>query len=452
MEKDYPRAAVERAMKVQEIILRAIGKRITWMQAAEILRISDRSMRRWRERYEKYGYDGLFDRRLGKPSPKQVPLETVEKVLTLYREKYFDFNVLHFHEKLVEEHGIDLSYTWVKTALQGAGLVKKAKKRGQHRKRRERRPMAGMMLHIDASKHQWFGDGRWHDLITVMDDATSDIYYAQFVDEESTATVMAALRDVVERKGIFCSLYSDRASHFWHTAVAGQVVDRQELTQVGRALSDLGIEMIPAYSPQARGRCERSYKTWQGRLPQELRLAGVNSVEEANRFLREQYIAEYNRRFAVVAKVPGNAFLPVRGRDLDLIFSLQWERAVARDNTVRFANRVLQINKTKWWNTLAGCRVKVFQHFDETLTIRYGGHIVGRFSAEGEPLEDAKAKKSAKPPAQKKRAMETAAMWEHVEKPNNGFTTSSHNAWKTRSKKRSEFPTVPTARAASSIK
>lgn len=442
MWKEYSKAAVERAMKVQEVILRAMSGQILWSQAASIIGVSDRTMRRWRERYEEHGYDGLFDRRLGKPSPKQVPLETVEKVLKLYRETYFDFNVRHFHEKLVADHGITLSYTWVKTALQGAGLVRRAKKRGRHRKRRPRRPMPGMMLHIDASKHRWLGGHEWHDFITIMDDANSEIYYAQFVDEESTQTVMTALREVVERKGIFCSLYSDRASHFFQTPKRGDVVDRQELTQVGRALAQLGIEMIPAYSPQARGRMERSYKTWQGRLPQELRLRSISTVEEANLFLRESYISEYNRKFAVPATMSGNAFLKLgKERDLDLIFSLEWERVVARDNTVRIANRTLQINKQKWWNTLEGCRVKVCQHFDDTLTIRYGGHIVGRYTTDGQPIEEPGKTKRTK----NKTAMETAAAWKVVGKPKNGFPTTSHAAWKTRSKKRSEFPTVPTA-------
>ena len=252
--ESYPRAAVERAMKVQEVILRAMGKKINWWQAAEIIGISDRQMRRWRERYEEHGYDGLIDRRRGRPSQKRVPLAQVEQVLGLYREKYFDLNVRHFHEKLGAEHGIHLSYSWVKLALQGAGLVAKAGKRGIHRKRRERRPLPGMLLHIDGSRHQWFQDERWYDLIVILDDATSEIYYAQLVEEESTVTVMAALREVIERKGLFCALYSDRGSHFWLTPKAGDKVDPHRLTQVGRALRDLGVQMIPAYSPQARGR------------------------------------------------------------------------------------------------------------------------------------------------------------------------------------------------------
>src|SRR6266545_4409373 len=189
----YRKAAVERAMKVQEVILRAMAKKITWWQAAEILGISDRSMRRWRERYAEGGYDGLFDRRQGQPSPKRVPVALVEQVLGLYRDQYFDLNVRHFHEKLQEKHQIELSYTWVKAALQGAGLVKRGRKRGVHRKRRERRPLPGMLLHINGSRHRWFQDERWYDLLAILDDATSEIYYAQLVEEESSRTVMAAL-------------------------------------------------------------------------------------------------------------------------------------------------------------------------------------------------------------------------------------------------------------------
>jgi transposase InsO family protein len=393
--KVYRQAAMEKAMKIQEVILRAIDKKITWLQAAEIIRVSPRQLRRWRTGWEKYGYDGLFDRRLGKPSPKRVPLETVAEVLRLYREKYAGFSVQHFHEKLEKAHKIKLSYTWVKKALQGAGLVEKEAKRGVHRKKRERRPIPGLLLHIDASKHQWFQDARWHDLIVIMDDATSEVYYAQLVDEESTKTVMLALREVIEQKGAFCALYSDRASHFFSTPKAGDVVDRQRLTQVGRALAELKIEMIPAYSPQARGRSERSFGTWQGRLPQELQLKGITTVEKANKFLRDTYIAEFSRKFSVRPTQTGNAFLPVHGHDLELVFSLQYERVASKDNTVRVANLSLQIERTSWRSSLAGCRVKVHQHFDETFTILFAGRVVGRYSSEGAPLDDATGTKKA---------------------------------------------------------
>lgn len=370
-------------MKVQEVILRAMAKKITWWQAAEIIGISDRSMRRWRERYEASGYDGLFDRRRGKPSAKRVPLAQVEQVLGLYRDRYFDLNVQHFHEKLKEEHQIELSYTWVKQALQGAGLVKRGGKRGSHRKQRERRPLPGMLLHIDGSEHEWFQDERWYDLIVILDDANSEIYYAQLVEEESTLTVMAALRQVIEQKGLFCALYSDRGTHFWLTPKAGGKVDPHRLTQVGRALRELGVQMIPAYSPQARGRSERNFQTWQGRLPQELRLRGIKRVEEANRFLREHYIAEFNRRFQVSPAQRGTAFVPCRRKDLDLVFSLQFQRAVNRDNTVTFQNLTLQIERVSWRGTLAGCQVTVHQQLDGGLSLTHGPHLLGRYTAQG---------------------------------------------------------------------
>src|SRR5277367_2415274 len=382
----YSKAAMERAMKVQEVILRAMAKKITWWQAAEIIGISDRQMRRWRERLAEFGYDGLFDRRRGRPSPKRVPLATVEQVLGLYRDRYFDLNVRHFHEKLGEEHGIELSYSWVKAALQGAGLVTRGRKRGVHRKRRPRRPLPGMLLHIDGSRHRWFQDERWYDLIVILDDASSEIYYAQLVEEESTVTVMAGLREVIERKGLFCALYSDRGSHFWLTPKVGGKVDYHRRTQVGRALHELGVQMIPAYSPQARGRSERNFDTWQGRLPQELRLRQLRTLEAANRFLRKDYIPEINRRFQVVPKQRGNAFVPCRNRDLERIFSLQFERSVNRDNPVSFQNLSLQIERVRWRATLAGCQVVVHQHLNGTLSLTYGPHCLGRYDAVGAPL------------------------------------------------------------------
>ena len=331
-----------------------------------------------------------------------MPVAVVEEVLRLYQEKYFDLNVRHLHEKLREEHGIELSYTWVKLALQGAGLVKKARKRGVHRKRRPPRPLPGMLLHLDGSHHQWFQDDRWYDLIEVLDDATNATYYAQLVEEESTRTVMAALKEVIEQQGRFCALYSDRASHFFETPKAGGPVDPRRLTQVGRALKELGIEMIPAYSPQARGRSERRFGTWQGRLPQELRLRGIRTVEEANRFLRAHSIPEMNRKFGKPAAERGHAFVPVRGQDLDRIFSVQQERRVAHDNTVRWGDRVWQLERTRWRGTLAGCRVTICEHLDGRVSIVYGPHVVGRYTAEGKLLEDV-AGRTRKPGGDERR-------------------------------------------------
>jgi len=371
-------------MKLQDVLLKAMAKKISWWEAAEIIGVGDRTMRRWRERLETHGYSGLVDRRKGKPSDRRVPLATVEEVLRLYQGTYFDLNMRHFHEKLSEEHGIQLSYTGVQKALQGAGLVPRGRKRRKHRRRRERRPMAGMLLHIDGSKHQWFGDERWYDLIVILDDATSEIYYAQLVEEESTRTVMEGLRAVIESKGLFCALYSDRGSHFFVTPKAGEKVDKHRLTQVGRAMKELGVQMIPAYSPQARGRSERNFGTWQGRLPQELRLAGIHTVEGANRFLREHYIAEFNSKFTVAAARKETAFRRTSRPDLNWIFTVQTQRVVAKDNTVAMGDRHWQLEKSQFRSSLAGYTVTIHQHLDGNVSIRFGPHVVGRYTSTGE--------------------------------------------------------------------
>jgi len=380
----YTASEMERMLKLQDVLLKAMAKKITWWAAAEIIGVTDRTMRRWRERLEEHGYAGLADRRKGKAPSHRVPLATVEKVLGLYRDQYHDCNVRHFHEKLGEKHGIDLSYTWVYQALVGAGLVGKRRKRAPHRRRRERRPLPGMLLHIDGSKHRWFQDDRWYDLIVILDDATSEIYYAQLVEEESTRTVLQALREVVETKGLFCALYSDRGSHFFVTPKAGEAVDKSRLTQVGRAMKELGVQMIAAYSPQARGRSERNFGTWQGRLPQELRLAGITTPEEANRFLRERYIAEFNTRFAVKAAERGTAFRRCARTDLEWIFTVQTERVVAKDNTVAIKERSWQLDRSRFRHTLAGCTVIIHEHLNGDISIRYGPHVVGRFDKGGE--------------------------------------------------------------------
>lgn len=382
----YPAKSVERAMKFQEVILRAMSKQITWIQAAEILGMSDRNMRRYRNRLDKGGYDGLIDRRTQRPSRKRVPQATAEKVLALYREQYFDFNVRHFHEKLAEEHQIELSYTWVKNALQGAGLVGRKKKRGAHHKRRPRRPLPGMMLHIDGSRHAWLGsEHEQFDLVTLMDDATSEIYYGRFVDEENTETIMAGLRSVVESKGVFCALYSDRAAHFVCTPKGATKPDRTIRTQVSRALEQLGIELIPANSPQARGRCERSYGTLQGRLPQEMRQAGVQTVEQANAFL-PAFLVRHNEKFRIKAGEEGTAFVPHYGPDLNKIFSKQHERVVGNDNTVTFGRLRLQIQRQTFRFSMAKCRVLVCEHLDGTISVHYGPHVLGIYSHQGELL------------------------------------------------------------------
>lgn len=391
-------------MKIQEVILKAMSGKLKWCEAAEIIGVTDRTMRRWRAHYQEHGYSGLWDYRKCQPSPKRVPVEALEQVLQLYREQYYDFNVRHFHEKLVEVHGLKYSYTWVKTALQEAALIKKRKKRGSHRKRRPRRPLPGMMLHIDGSEHGWFGGETKYEFLVILDDATSEIYYAQFVEAESTRSVMGALREVIETKGLFCSVYSDRASHFFVTPKRGGPVDKSRPTQVGRALGELGVKMIAAYSPEARGRSERNFGTWQGRLPQELRLREITDPESANQFLRSHYIAEFNQKFAVPAAQKGSAFVRLRRKDLDWIFSVQHERTVNNDNTIAVENRVFQLDKTKWRNTLAGQTVTVHEHLDGRMSIRYGPHLIAQYAAVSLPPQAPRKRGTARPPTGRRAA------------------------------------------------
>ena len=384
-------------MRIQEVICRAISGQIHWFQAAEILGVSVRTMSRWKEYYKKRGYDGLFDRRRRRPSPKRVPYVQVEAVLRLFRERYSDFNVKHFHEKLTEEHGIALSYSWVKTALQEAGLMTRQTRRGPHRKRRPRRPMEGMLLHLDGSTHAWLTlcpDQR-DDLLVLMDDATSRVYEAVLVEEEDTRSSMRVLRECVKKRGVFCALYTDRGSHFALTPKEGGAVDRSRPTQIGRALQELHIESIFAYSPQARGRSERLFGTWQGRLPQELRLRGVRDRETANAFLRQTFIPWHNRHFATPAEQPGSAFTPLVDRTLlDRVFCLEHRRVVDNDNTVRFDRRVLQLAPSSFRFSFARCQVTVREHLDGTISLWHGPRRIGRYDSAGRPIKGAPREKT----------------------------------------------------------
>jgi transposase len=377
----YSTAAMVKAMKIQEVILKAASGQILWIEAADIIGVSYRTMKRWKARYDQYGYDGIFDRRMQKPSPKKTPLEEVETILSLYSKQYMGFNVAHFHEKL-PSYGIKRGYTFVKTLLQTAGLVKKAQKRGKHRIKRPRKPLAGMMLHIDGSPHEWIPDlpGQVFDLLVLMDDANNRIYDMMLVREEDTLSCMELLKNCVKKHGIFCSLYSDRAAHFFLTPKAGEPVKQGHLTQVGRALNELGVTMIPSYSPQARGRSEREFRTLQGRIPNEFKLHGIKTVEEANRFLRGSYIKELNKRFMVLPEQSGSAFIPVAKHiNLDLIFSIKEQRTVSPDNTISFERHILQIDKSPLRTSFAKCKVNVHLHIDNTVSVTFGPHVIGRY-------------------------------------------------------------------------
>ncbi|MCP4330142.1 MAG: ISNCY family transposase, partial [Alphaproteobacteria bacterium] len=328
-------------MKFEDVYGRTYRGELSQQEAAEILGISERTFRRWRDRYQAEGAEGLYDRRLGRVSARRAGVDEVAALLRLFDTKYWDFTAKHLRDKLVAEHEFKRSYNWVRVTLQAHGRIAPAPRRGAHRRKRPRRPLVGMMLHQDGSTHQWVGDRYW-DLIVTMDDASSEIYSAFFVAEEGTMSSFEALNEVVSAHGLFCSLYADRAAHYWHTPEAGGKVDKDNPTQVGRALEQLGIELIAAYSPQARGRSERMFGTLQKRLPQELRLAGITDMAAANRFLKEVYLPAHNARFARPAEDTGSAFVPFTGNLADIL-CVHEERVVGNDNTVRYKGRSLQI-------------------------------------------------------------------------------------------------------------
>jgi transposase len=386
----YTQAAVERAMKVQEVILRALSGRQSWLQVADVLGVSARTVRRLRLRYQRYGADGLLDRRRRVPSVRCVPLEELQRILQLYRARYQGFNVRHFYQIAGREHGVTISYTRVKTALPGAGLVAKRRARGRHRRRREPRPCFGELVHLDGSRHAWLAlvPGTQQTLLAAVDDATKRLLYAQLLEGgESTAAVMTALRHVFTTYGLPGALYTDRARWAVYTSTSGAAPDRTKPTQVGRALAQLGIEHIPAHSPQARGRSERANGTLQGRLVNELRVAGIRTIAAANRYLTERFIADYDHTFGRPPADPLSAFVPVGPHDLDQILCHEEERVVGRDNTVPLDQVVLQIDKQRGRRSCVGLRVLVRRHLDGRHSIWWGPRCLGRFSAQGRPLK-----------------------------------------------------------------
>ena len=377
-----------RLMKFEDVYGKTHRGELSQSEAAEILGLSERTFRRWRDRFEADGAEGLYDRRLGKVSDRRVPVDTVIKVLELFDTRYFDFTAKHFWEKLVSDNDFKGSYNWVRLTLQAHGRQRKAPRRGAHRRKRPRRPLPGMMLHQDGSTHEWV-PGQWWDLIVTMDDATSEAYSAFFVEEEGTMSTFRGLSEAVTAKGLFCALYADRAGHYWHTPEAGGPVNRDNPTQVGRALIQLGIELIPAYSPEARGRSERMFGTLQGRLPQELRLAGITTMDEANRFLGETFLPQHNRLFAIAPEEPGSAFVPFAG-NLDDILCVQDERVVAGDNTVRYKGLSLQIPADRHRHHYVKARVKVHEYPDGTLAVFHGPRRLAVFEPDGTCKEENK--------------------------------------------------------------
>jgi len=379
-------------VRFEEALDRYKRRRLTAEEAGELLGMSGRNFRRLSLRYEEDGADGLRDRRLGKVSPRRAPASELTRMQRLYQERYRDFNVKHFHEQLQKRHGYKLSYTVTRLSLQAAGLVAKTSKRGKHRRKRERRPLEGMLLFQDGSTHRWIpGLDREFDLVVTLDDATGAIYSAILVDQEGTMSSFLGLAETIAAKGLFGGLYTDRGSHYFFTPKAGGKVDKTQLTQVGRALQKLAITHIPSYSPEARGRMERVFGTLQGRLPPELRVAGITTVAAANRFLKQRFVPDYNARFAVPAAEPGGAFVAYAGRPLEDVLCVQDDRQVGRDNCVQWNGRAWQIPPQAHRHHYVKATVRVHEYPDGRLAIFDGPRCLVRFSQKGQPIDASRA-------------------------------------------------------------
>src|SRR5215208_3739616 len=372
-------------------IIDAIGlhqaKKLSCVEAAELLGMSERHFRRLRDAYEERGAEGIADRRRGPASGRRAGVAEIEWVIEAFRTRYFDFTAKHFHEAIrgrpmVDGQPFGRSYTWTKSVLQMRGLVTKAPKRSAHRKKRVRRPLPGMLVFQDGSQHAWLPQGPPLDLVVTLDDATSAILSAFLVEEEGTASSFIGLKETIAAHGLFSALYTDRGSHYFHTPTAGEPVDKTRLTQVGRALKQLGIEHIPSYSPEGRGRMERLFGTLQSRLPPLLRLDGIASIEAANHWLATVYIPQHNARFAVAPAEEGTAFVPFVGV-LDDILSVQEERVVQNDNTVRFEGRVLQIPEQRHSRHFVKANVRVHEDPEGRLAIFHGPRRLAEYEADG---------------------------------------------------------------------
>lgn len=377
-----------RMKKFRDVLSRWERKELSGLEAGELLGVSERQFRRYRDRYEEDGLAGLADKRLGKASVRRVPVDEIAWMLDQYRSQYWGWNVKHFHEHLQRHHGFNWGYTWVKTQLHAAGLVERAKRRGAHRRKRPRKPCEGMMLHQDGSRAEWLAGSPPLDLIVTMDDATSTIYSAFLVGEEGTASTLRACLEVFAMKGLPSSLYTDRGSHYFFTPKAGEAIDKERLTQVGRALDRLGIEHIAAYSPEARGRSERMFGTLQDRLAKELKLAGMADIEAANRFISEVYLADHNARFARPPELAESAFVAVDPANLAEILCIEEERIVARDNTVAYEGVRLQLPESRARAHYVKARVKVREYPDGGLAVFHGPRLLARYDGDGRPVDN----------------------------------------------------------------
>ena len=373
-------------MRFQEAYKGWQEKGLTQEDAGQLLGVSGRTFRRQIARFEAEGMQGLIDLRMSQISCLRAPADEVLGLQRLYSSSFSGWNVKHFHAWYGRDHGGTRSYSWVKNVLQEAKLVVRSKLRGKHRKKRERKPLPGMMMHQDASTHEWVPGQMW-DLVVTMDDATSEHTSMFFCAQEGSDSSFHGIGQTIARKGLFCSLYTDRGSHYFHTPEAGGKVDKSKPTQVGRGLKQLGIEHIAAYSPEARGRSERAFDTHQGRLPHELAKAGITDMNAANGYLERVYMPNHNAEFAVPATEAGTAYVPYIGVGLPDILCSQFERVVGNDNCVSYECFKLQIPKSSARAHYVKTNVYVHQYVDGTMALFHGPRKLADFDPQGKPIK-----------------------------------------------------------------
>lgn len=379
-----------RKMRFEETYGFWTEKRLTQQEAARILGVCTRTFRRYIDRYEQSGIGGLMDRRLTQASSRRAPLDEVIAITDQYKRRHRGWNVKHFYSWYRRDGG-QRSYTWVKNMLQSRGLVSKTTRKGTHRKRRDPSPLPGMMVHQDGSTHEWVPGKKW-DLIVTMEDATNEHYSMFFVHQEGTASSFQGLRDVIRKRGLFSTFYTDRGSHYWYTPECGGKVSKGQLTQVGRAMKQLGVEMIAAYSPEARGRSERAFRTHQDRLCKELAANKITTMDAANRYLSQVYQPAFNAEFMQPAVEKGTAFVPWVGSNLDDILCEQHQRTVTADNCVSFKGKTLQIPANRYRCHYVKAIVRVHNYVDGSMAVFHGPRKLADYDSQGKLKEVKKGK------------------------------------------------------------
>jgi transposase len=357
-----------------QVIKDSLDRKISNNQAATLLCLSKRQIIRLKNKVRGADLRGMVHGNRGRTPKITIANEIKEMILNLYLNTYYGFNVSHFGEFLKEAHGIDVSRETLRNLLLNFGLRCKAKSAPKHRSRRTRMPKSGLLIQMDSSEHQWLSQETiW--LIATIDDATGEVPYALFVDSDSTENNMRVIKKLIEIKGIPVALYTDGASHFMtqrHHSYRVNLKYDYAPTQIQRALNELGVRLIIAGSPQAKGRIERLFKTFQDRLLKELKLHEIPSIEEANKYLDNVFLSKFNKRFTKDPQNPEQAWRVVPSEiNLHSVFSIKEQRTVMADNTISYKNRIFQVLPDRYRISYAKAKVVVEKRLDGSIHIKY---------------------------------------------------------------------------------